>query len=408
METPPPPFRGQLHCKSHGRLTCKVCLHSINADLDGYIGHPREVRYGCSESEHSVEARFEYFNDRATRLLGFHDGLGPTDRRRRLADDFSIGTQFKQDVDFGCDECALRYWAGGGIGMYGVHPSHICSNGQRYILAWACPFKFARGVEMIECSAYFHFNDRSPMNINYKCMLRPDEGTADSNLDNAEIAALTQLLTHVEEKLIPHRKELVKDYLYTNSEYFAGQAWRFRLVVFTYLKPDVLELLLKAHQMEYSAKRKAFIERDMQGVVTKRFRATKERQYQTARFIQKVKDLASLGIQVYWARMEDDARYMAARTRFMDDPYQFPEPRNQVLDDVRNEPNVEQEEGQTIGEDLIEGDSFEYQPGHEGFEAVESENPEESSEMITGLETGHMCQGRNVGLGIYNIDMPRQ
>ncbi|KAI0840740.1 hypothetical protein F5Y06DRAFT_229152 [Hypoxylon sp. FL0890] len=401
---PPKPYEGRLHCEQHGRLTCKVCLHSINADLNGYIENPEKFKYDCPESEHSVKPRFEYFAGRAVELLGFRDGMSPTHRRQSVRDDFHPITNPKLYGDFACKECGLRYLAGGGIGMYGAHPSHVCADGQRYILVRVYPIKFARGVERIECTTHFYFNDNSKMDVIYTCMSRSDQGSADWNLENAEIAALTQLLTHVEEKLIPHRKELVEGYVYTNSTYFAGQAWRFNLLVLTSLNRDVLDLLLKAYNLKYSVKRKAFVERNVLGFVTKKFPATEERRYQVVSFIRKVRDLASLGIQVYWRHMKSNKTKAAARARFLDDPYQFPEPRYEVLEDDPNALNLEQEGGQITGEeDLLDGDSFQDLPSHYEFEAVEIKNPEESSEVSGLLETH-----RDVSPLSSDVDSPHE
>ncbi|OTA63560.1 hypothetical protein K449DRAFT_421666 [Hypoxylon sp. EC38] len=359
MDEPWPNLR--VWCRRHGRTTCEDCLHSIIRDEDGSIPDPiNDARIPYPESGHSVEPRFELVTNASNKSLGF-DG-------RRVIEEV---------YQYSCGNCQLVYWDDGGTSNRGAHPSHICSNGQRYIQAWVRPMKFSRESGKIECSAYFIFDHISKMNATYKCMSKSDYGTADWNLENSEIAALTQLLTYVEDKLIPYRKQLTNDYLFTNSEYFASQAWRFQLIVLTSLNPAALDLLLRAHKLKYSARRKAFVEKNALGIVTSKIPVTEERWYQMASFVRKVKNLAALGIPVYWHPMEPDKRYEAARAGFMNEPPTLPAPQSEVLEDY---PDPEEE-------DLIEGDSFDNFPSHEGFEAVESDNPEESPELPSPLAT---------------------
>ncbi|OTA89911.1 hypothetical protein M434DRAFT_34026 [Hypoxylon sp. CO27-5] len=349
---------GRLQCKLHGLRVCDVCLHCITEAPDGSIPDPIDApRIPYPESKHSLKPRFELLGDVPVELL-FNKPLNPNEFH-----------------EFACEECGLRYWAGDGKGQHEVHPSHICANGQRYIQVWVYPIKFSRKFEKVECSASFIFGHKSKMNATYKCMSKSDSGNADWNLENSEIAALTQLLTYVEEKLIPYRKLLANDYLHTNSEYFAARAWRFNLLVVTSLNPAVLDLLLRVHKLKYSSRRKAFVERNALGLVTSKIPTTEERWYQMVSFVQKVKNLAALGIRIYWDTMRHDDHYEAARASFLDDPSQLPAPQNEVLKD-------DTKDGE---DDLIVSDSFDHLPSHEGFEAVESDDPEESPEMIASL-----------------------
>ncbi|KAI0152503.1 hypothetical protein F4776DRAFT_602077 [Hypoxylon sp. NC0597] len=351
-------MRGRLECKLHGVRTCNICLHCITEAADGSIPDPiDDPRIPYPESKHSIKPRFEFLGDVPMATLS-NEQTNPDELR-----------------EFACEQCELRYWGGDGMGTYAVHPSHICANGLRFIPVWVHPIMFSRNSERVECSAFFIFDTKSKMNATYKCMSKSDYGSADWNLENSEIAALTQLLTYVEEKLIPYRKLLTNDYLYTNSEYFAARAWRFHLIVVTSLNPAVLSLLLRAHKLKYSSRRKAFVERNVLGMVTSKIPTTEERWYQMVSFVQKVKDLAALGIQVYWDTMEHDKCYETARAKFVDQPSQLPVPQREVLED-----DADFEE-----EDLVVDNSFEYLPIHEGFEAVESEDPEGSPEMLATL-----------------------
>ncbi|KAI2472991.1 hypothetical protein F4781DRAFT_427750 [Annulohypoxylon bovei var. microspora] len=367
-------FQGQLHCEKHHLLTCLVCLHSINSVKGGFIPLPEPAsRIPCPEQAHSVEPVFEIFRP-AARLRGFHDGLSPEDRKKHAADrstpqdGSNIRSQYLK-----CWECELTYLFSAGNEKPAPHPSHVGSDGQRYIMVTARPFKFSRSLNRIECSAAFYFASPSRTDAAYDCASKPDSGSVYWNLDNAEIAALVQLLHHVEDELIPHRKKLVEGYVFTNSEYFAGQAWRFQLVVFTSLDREILNFLLRAHQLQYSQKRKAFVERNALGLVTMQYPITEERRYQAVSFIRMVKRLASQGIRVHWSHIKQDKTYIDARERFLHQPPQKGDFRDVGGVWVPNNAKGNVEENNV--RDLLASDSFENLPSHEGYEAVERESP---------------------------------
>ncbi|KAI1770276.1 hypothetical protein F4818DRAFT_271535 [Hypoxylon cercidicola] len=374
-------FAGRLLCRDHNRLTCLVCLHSINS-IDGFMPTPEISRFPCPESAHSVEPRFELFKPHNISLYGLHQGLSPQQREHSNADRRIPQLVFPEEGDnrFDCESCGLTYYTEGGPGYADIHPSHVSADGKRYVTVAVEPITFGRHLDKIDCITKFWFSSQNhELNSTYVCSSRPDFGTVDWNLENAQISALVVLFEIVEDKVIPHRQKLIDDAVYTNSEYFAGQSWRFQLIVYTMLSPATLDVLLRAHKLQYSRKRKAFVERNALGLVSKKYPVTEERQRQIVYFIRMIKRLAELGIQVFWHRLDPSNTYKKARKAFMDQPSQLPKPQGKMkaqadVDLELNESQEEEEdlvESDALVEELLAGDSPEALPAHEDLDAVE-------------------------------------
>ncbi|KAI5921612.1 hypothetical protein F4810DRAFT_677833 [Camillea tinctor] len=312
---------------SHGFPTCHVCLHSINTNHNGDI----LTFTPESESHHKVEPLFDGTMKPVSNLIGYREGLGPTvekadikDRSANSNEVFDMNLDTKGETVAGlpyyyCSDCGFAYLAGGGPGRYQSHPSHVNYDNRRYIIAGAFPEKYNRSLNKISCRAAYLFGGDNSYNAVYEIKVGSDNGSADWNLDNADISVLTGLLAHVEKYIVSKRKELVRNALNTNSGYFAGQAWRFQLVVITSLRPKLLKLLLKAHKLKYSKKRSAFIERKL-GIITKKYPASDERRAQITWFVDSVKHLAELGIQIYWRSVVPSAQTTDARKAFTNQP----------------------------------------------------------------------------------------
>ncbi|KAI0852946.1 hypothetical protein F5Y00DRAFT_272521 [Daldinia vernicosa] len=367
------------YCLQHNLLTCKVCLHSVKTTKDGRM--PKNTaEFSCDESAHSVKPRFELAR-KGLSDLGYPDGLSPEERSK------SAYPEILKSINDGrpyydCAACGLTWLAGGGPEYFAAHPSHVGSDGQRYLIAVVRPTKFMRVLEQIECHAYFNFGHASPMNVSYKCVAKSDLGTADWNLDNAELAALTRMLHHVADKVFPYRKKLVHDYIYTNSAHFAGQAQRFQLLVVTSLNQDLLRFLGKVQDLKYNAKKKAYVEKNMLGITVKKYRVTEERRFQISNFFRIIKNLAADGIQVHWwpAKVEASA---CARKAFMDQPSTLPPP---PLNESQIKPPFASEavdSGDEMTDDeLVDADSFEETRDQEEYQDVECVlDPEEDAEI---------------------------
>ncbi|KAI0109870.1 hypothetical protein F4814DRAFT_461089 [Daldinia grandis] len=369
----------RLYCPQHKLLTCKVCLHSVNVANYGKI--PKDTaEFPCPESAHSVEPRFG-LPRRDVIDLGYLDGLRP-EERNKIAH-FEIPTFINDGRPYyDCEACGLTWAAGGGPGSFGAHPSHVCSDGERYLVAVVRPTKFVRALEKIECHAYFNFGHNSPMNVGYKCVAKSDLGTADWNLDNAELAALTRMLHHVAEKVFPYRKKLVNEHIYTNSAYFAGQAQRFQLLVATSLSKNLLHFLGNVHDLKYSSKRQAYVEKNRLGMVVKKYRVTEERRYQISSFIRMIKHLAAAGIQVHWWPGKAETS-TSARKVFMDQPSAFPPPPPSEPQLILPFASEAVDSGDDMAEDeLIDADSLEAMPDHGEYQDVEYvSDPEEDDKM---------------------------
>ncbi|KAI1416741.1 hypothetical protein F5Y13DRAFT_152971 [Hypoxylon sp. FL1857] len=339
-------FERNVRCKRHHLLTCKVCLHSINSTEDGLIPHPTpETWIPCPESAHSIEPRYEKF-DPTPALRGYHDGLSPEDRERLVNDRSALEHRSADGTPyFSCAKCKLRYFSGGGgVALY--HPSHVSSNGQRYVLMSVHPLEFSRTPETIETSALAFFDDDSPMNVTFDFGSNLDTvDTADWNLDNVEITILVSALVYVKKNVIPHRKSLVEKHLYTNSEYFAGQAWRFTLVVFTSINASLLDFLLQAHKLKYNRDRGLLLERDERKQPIKEFPATEARWHLASDFVGVVKQLADLGIQVLFRQCEPDQRHEEARASFRDESYQ---PQDEIPEEDQRDSRARKGKGKMV------------------------------------------------------------
>ncbi|KAI0009968.1 hypothetical protein F4779DRAFT_639799 [Xylariaceae sp. FL0662B] len=229
-----------------------------------------------------------------------------------------------------CNECGLFYMPAGGPGSFQLHPSHVCEDGQRYLTVYVCPLKFERRSGNIVCTAFYKFGPNgSRMNSTYECLVASSDGTVEQNLDNAEISALLGLLKAVEDDIIPARQAMVLDTVHTNSPLFAARAWMFRLIVGTPLNEAVLDFLLNAPTLKYSPKREAFVKTTL-GWITKSYPASAARRQLTVQFIQRVKRLAMLGIQVYWMPLEQSDSTKNAKAAFSDQPLPYQPPQNEI------------------------------------------------------------------------------
>ncbi|KAI1095738.1 hypothetical protein F5B19DRAFT_438624 [Rostrohypoxylon terebratum] len=291
-------FQGKMRCE-HGLVHCSQCLHSMNSIENGFIPAPEPgSRIPCSEKAHSVEPVFDRLLPTAENM-GFHQGLSP-EYRNKLITDLSAPQDGRKMESYmlACGYCGLDYIDTGNRSH--SHPSHAGEDDQRYFLASVRPYEYARSGDKFKCSAEFIFSHYdSVVNVAFECLSKFDSvSNPQWNPDNAEIAAMVQFMHYVEDVVIPYRKRIVEEYVYTNSEYFAGQAWRFNLLVHSTIDREVYDFLLEAHRLQYSSSRKAFVKRNALGMVTKQYLVTDERRYQTVSFIKMNERLASLGIRV--------------------------------------------------------------------------------------------------------------
>ncbi|KAI1503196.1 hypothetical protein F5X99DRAFT_407276 [Biscogniauxia marginata] len=301
-------------------------------------------------------------------LTGLREGLGPEVEMDDIINrSIHAGKPYDLSLDtqgllaglpyYYCRECQLTYVAGGGPGRYKAHPSHINYDNHRYLIAAIIPEEYERSLRNITCRASYIFGSpNSPHNGLYEVSVNSDPGSVEWNFDNAEILALTGLLCNVEKNIIPRRKDLVRDALYTNSSYFEGQAWRFRLVVITPLNPAVLKLLLKAHKLKYSKRRSAFVETRL-GFLTKKYPASNERRTQVSCFVETVKRLAELGIQVYFRSIFPTLETTKARKAFMNQPSTLvPQNFGQVFHDQRRTGSSQSfvDQSEAIGNEALE------------------------------------------------------
>ncbi|KAI1763621.1 hypothetical protein GGR53DRAFT_467146 [Hypoxylon sp. FL1150] len=363
------PFTGQLYCRDHGRLTCLVCLHSVNS-ISGLIPPPNLRYFACGESAHSVQPIFELF-DTTPQFRGFQGGLS-AQKRRECKTDHKLPQIAIEDLAhcFDCKLCGLAYATQGGPGYADIHPSHVSEDGKRYILIDVLPFKFRRKLDKLVCSVQFLSSaENSKLAKDYEVFSRPDDGTVDWNLDNLQISALVQLRHMVEHVIIPQRKKVVKGFIYTNSRYFEGQSWRFQLVVYTSISQDCLDLLLRVHKLKYSQSRQAFVERNALGLVTKKYPVTEERRRQIVYFLQMVKKLAvEYGIQILWSREEPTEEFKEARRVFLHEPSTL---QRAIAQEAQRGLALNPNEARYVVDgDLLEGDSLEALPPREGFDAV--------------------------------------
>ncbi|KAI6085340.1 hypothetical protein F4821DRAFT_150749 [Hypoxylon rubiginosum] len=282
----------------------------------------------CPETAHSVAPLFKQFE-----LIP--EMFGPGEETRA----------WKEQVIkcFFCKDCKLSYIMGSDSSIKATCPSHVLQNRQRYVAITVTPLRFYHriDIERVECSAALTLGPSGHrVNAQFNCFSRPDPGDADGNLDNMEIAAIIKALEAVEERMIPHRQRVTEKAVYTNSSYFAGQAWRFQLVLMTPTDPNILSFLIEAHKLQYSFKRKAFVERNSRGSVTKKYPVTEERRYQVASFIRSVKRLASVfGIQVHLAHTTN-FKHAVARENFKNPMDVIPKGRNLLAQGKKNKPPV--------------------------------------------------------------------
>ncbi|KAI1763620.1 hypothetical protein GGR53DRAFT_359711 [Hypoxylon sp. FL1150] len=367
-------FKGRLCCAVHSKPTCYECLHSITYTADGVLpGTHADERAPCSERAHSVEPLFKQFE------------LIPEMFKHKEKARWNDGVI---DCTF-CNRCKLSFITGD-PSIKASCPSHVLQNDQRYVAVTVMPLRYSRRIDLerIECAAALTLGPTGyQVNARFNSFSRPDEGDADGNLDNVEIAAIVKALEAVEERMIPHRKRVTERAVYTNSAYFAGEAWRFQLVIITPTDPEVLSFLLGAHKLQYSFKRKAFVERNSMGFVTKKFPVTEERRYQVASFIRAVKRLATVfGIQVHLAYTTNIKRAVA-RENFKNPMDTIPEAKNLLERGRKKKPPVPPPRTSSMKykaprqlnsvkegeEEFLAGDSFKYLSVDDRFDPKEEE-----------------------------------
>ncbi|KAI1650632.1 uncharacterized protein F4817DRAFT_368043 [Daldinia loculata] len=365
----------RLYCEKHMLMTCKVCLHSVNVANDGTIpknasGLPR------LHGVYVVRPRFQLAHTHDIDRLGYVDGLYP-DKERKLPRIDLLKAINNGHPYYDCNACGLTFLAGGGPGSFAAHPSHVCSDGQRYLIARLSVSKFTCDSGKTVCHGSFFFGHKSPSNVHYQCIGKIDTRSAEWNLDNSELGTLIELLLHVEKDIFPHRRDLVDEHVYTNSAYFAGQARRFQLIVITTLSETLLNFLDKVQTLKYSQKRQAYYEKNRFGVVKRMYPATEERRRLISKFIAGLKSLAKLGIPVHWC---PGSKSMYEKRVFLNESYVLPPALNESQNDPPAEKDVEP--GEDVDEDeLIEGDSLEGIPDHDQCQNVEYvPGPEEDAE----------------------------
>ncbi|KAI0387766.1 hypothetical protein F5Y04DRAFT_286772 [Hypomontagnella monticulosa] len=278
-----------------------------------------------------------------------------------------------------CEQCGLRYLnPPSGFQTVQNHPSHTMPDGQRCLVAALRPYKFSRNLNHIECDAVFAFSPVHPHNwsVSYKCKSRPDDMNADSNLDNATIAAMTQMLCYVRDEIIPYRQRLVRD--------IPVQAWNDQFIIWTPLGEPILKLLLRAEKLQFSKSRQALVRRNVVGVVTEKHPVTSERRYHIASFVRLMRHLGRMGAQVHW-RSRSDERCGKARRAFMNQPIDLTRAQNlkpqvggydggQHRGILRVE-EIEEMEENWPADDLIESDDYDDPPDIHDFDASLEELP---------------------------------
>ncbi|KAI2620082.1 hypothetical protein GGR54DRAFT_116036 [Hypoxylon sp. NC1633] len=297
MATEIRPFRGRLYCENHGLLTCKVCLHSINAGHDGSILDPKEEPFPCSDSALKVEPLFERFVP-TIQHCGYHDGLSPEDKKE------AAKVKTKGEFPFAipiipCDECRLAYLStNGSVSNVARHPAHVSADGQRYIQVSVRPQEVRyEGGQKFKHSVDFFFHAGRIIQWTFVTGI-DGGGVLEWNRDNCELYSLRYLLFYVQNNIIREQSDTVMPFVYSNSRYFEEKATHFTLVVRTPLSTVAMDTLLNAHKMKFNAKRQAFIRRNMVGIVTKVYPVTELRRFLIQQYIQRVKELAEHGVQV--------------------------------------------------------------------------------------------------------------
>ncbi|OTB08248.1 hypothetical protein M426DRAFT_8055 [Hypoxylon sp. CI-4A] len=366
-------FGGRLYCKEHGRLTCLVCLHSINALPDGSIPDPARDQIPCSRLEHRIEPTFSRFEITLERR-GYTIGLSPADRNKYETDQvykITVPQISRSELYYfrDCAKCGLHHFTGGNRES-AIHPSHITPDGQRYFAFEVHPFEISRAFSKIKFTSEFYFRAESKLNAGYTVEVSPDDGSSDWNIENGLIASTAEGLRYVAKTIVPYWEKVVQDFLYTNSEYFARRAKRFALVVVVPFSRSTLDLLLEAHKLKYDYKRKAYVKKNALGFTRARYPATEERRYQVSNLIRRVRELGLMGIEVHWYRCEIVEDFRAARAKFLNKPYirKASDGLQPMVTQEVPQDDIAEDEG-----DLIDGDSFDRLPSHDDFVAVRSE-----------------------------------
>ncbi|KAI1657948.1 hypothetical protein F4813DRAFT_389211 [Daldinia decipiens] len=371
----------RLYCEKHMLMTCKICLHSVNVASDGTIPKNATDLFR-PDGIYAVEPQFQLAHTLDIDRLGYIDGLHP-DKERKLPHIDLLKAINNGSPYYDCNSCGLTYLAGGGPGSFAAHPSHVCSDGERYLIARLSASKFTCDSKKTVWHGSFHFGDKSPLNAHYQCIGKIDSRSAEWNLDNSELGTLTQLLTSVEKEVFPHRRKLVDEHVYTNSAYFAGRARRFQLIVITTLSKTLLSFLGRVQTLKYSPKKQAYYENNRFGIVKRMYPTTEERRRLTAKLFAGLKRLAKLGIQVHWS---PGTKSMYKKRVFLNEPHVVPP----VLNESQNDPPAEKdvEPGEDVEEDeLIEGDSLEGIPDQDQFQNIEYvPSPEEDAETQDAVQ----------------------
>ncbi|KAL7627694.1 hypothetical protein AAE478_001888 [Parahypoxylon ruwenzoriense] len=268
-----------------------------------------------------------------------------------------------------CEKCDLTFMSN--PGEYGSHPSHACSDGQRYLVVRIEPYRFFQHGGLVNCWATYYFGKtKYKTELNYTGPADLDSGSEHWNLDNAEIATLCLLVKAMEENIIPLRRKILSDAMQTNNAEFLAAALKCQLIVYTSINRDLLDFLLLAPELRYSKSREAFVKTSM-GFVTKKYPVTQERRLQIAAFIKSVKYLAyEHGIQIRWVSVEPSTKTKAARAAFAEGPQPVPKTLSGLVNAYGNPGSSYDPHGdelflgvdtaeRTVDEDLLEGDSFE-------------------------------------------------
>ncbi|KAI1802853.1 hypothetical protein F4811DRAFT_572606 [Daldinia bambusicola] len=337
----------RLFCKTHGLLTCRACLHSVNIDENNRIPKNAADLPEPAGKPHAVEPRFERFEMAKRVKMMNRSGLHPTEQGN-ISEKYLLPKAVRRmEKHYECRRCKLMFLAAGGPGCYGAHPSHISPDGQRYILVTALSSSFARDSSTISWHGELFFGHQSPVNAVYKGMLPLDTEDPTWAIETAKVAALTVLLLHIRKFVFSYRSATVDRHIYTNSTYFGEEARLFQVIVQTNLNETFLEFLGKVQAMEFSDSEKAYYEVDNGGVRIKKYPTTHIRQIRISRFLDILKELAEMGIQVHWStegRDVDAKETSIKEVHVSPPPPDEPDDNAPVPEDVLSDNNAEVDE----------------------------------------------------------------
>ncbi|KAH9905871.1 hypothetical protein F4778DRAFT_727738 [Xylariomycetidae sp. FL2044] len=321
-----PPHVLREYCK-HGWKKCSGCLHFLIKDeKKDEILCPECRKYPATKPPAPINpfGNEDAFVLTAPFLCAFSGEQHGEKAKEELEQIRNYrGPQIEGMPVHFCEMCQLNFVVGVEP-YYAKHPSHRRRGRIECgpcIVVRVDPVDYRLVNESTQFNTILSYGKVSKFNTEFGNSSRND---LMNNFDNIDIIGILELIRYLNIHVIRERTKMMYENTYTNSADFASITQRLSIVVLTAMKVELLQFLLKAHKLKFDSIYKSFLETDEKGRIIKEYHVSPLRFNLIFGFIQKVRDLTSLGIQLHWKPTQPVKLTVDARQKFLREALHLP------------------------------------------------------------------------------------